>query len=232
MHLAIMQPYLFPYIGYFQLIRAVDRFVVYDDVAFINRGWINRNNLLVNGQPSLFTVPLREASQNKLIHEIELDPSPKWREKLLRTIEQNYRKAPQFEPVFALTRAVLMGPETHIGALALSGLRAVCGYLGIDTELVETSRQYGNDHLRAQERILDICRQEAATHYTNPSGGQALYDRGAFAQNGIALTFIRPNAVEYPQWGGPFVPGLSILDVLFFNPPERVQPLLDAYELF
>ncbi|MDR6194877.1 WbqC family protein [Siphonobacter sp. SORGH_AS_0500] len=100
MTLAIMQPYLFPYIGYFQLLNAVDKFVIYDDVAFINRGWINRNSILNNGKAQLFTVPLKEASQNKLIHEISIDTDQKWRDKLLKTIQQNYKKAPHFAAVF------------------------------------------------------------------------------------------------------------------------------------
>jgi hypothetical protein len=232
MTLAIMQPYLFPYVGYFQLIRAVDRFVVYDDVAFINRGWINRNKLLVGGKENLFTVPLREASQNKLIYEIEVEANPKWREKLLRTIEQSYKKAPYFVPVFALTSEVLLGPETRIGDLATQSLRRVSEYLELSTEFIETSRVYGNEHLRAQDRILDICQREGADHYINTSSGEALYDRGEFARHGIRLTFIRPKPVEYPQFGGEFVPWLSILDVLFFNSPEHVRSLLDAYELF
>lgn len=232
MTLAIMQPYLFPYLGYFQLIRAVDRFVVYDDVAFINRGWINRNKILVGGQENLFTVPLRDASQNRLIHEIEVEGNPKWREKLLRTIEQSYKKAPHFAPVFALVSEVLRGPETRIGDLATSSLRRVSAYLDLETEFVESSRGYGNEHLRAQDRILDICQREGADHYINTSSGEALYDRAEFARNGIRLTFIRSKAVEYPQFGGEFVPWLSILDVLFFNSPEQVRNLLDAYELF
>ncbi|HEY0111260.1 MAG TPA: WbqC family protein, partial [Fibrella sp.] len=107
MTLAIMQPYVLPYIGYIQLMNTVDTFVFYDDVAFINRGWVNRNRLLVNGKEYLFTIPLKEASQNKTIREIELANDPKWRGKLLKTIEQSYRKAPQYTVVMPMTERII-----------------------------------------------------------------------------------------------------------------------------
>ena len=231
MTLAIMQPYFLPYIGYFSLLKAVDRFVVYDDVAFINRGWVNRNQILVGGKAHLFTIPLREASQNKKIREIELDESTRWREKLLRTVEQTYKKAPHFAPAYSLLAQVLQTPAGTIADLALNGLRAVNEYLGLRTELVPTSTVYQNSHLKAQERILNICRREGADRYINPIGGMELYDKSTFAEAGIELFFIQSEKVEYPQFGGEFVPWLSILDVLMFNSPTQVHALLDRYAL-
>lgn len=231
MTLAIMQPYFLPYIGYFSLLKAVDRFVVYDDVAFINRGWVNRNQILVGGKAHLFTIPLREASQNKKIREIALDESTRWREKLLRTVEQSYKKAPHFAPAYSLLAQVLQTPAETIADLALNGLQAVNEYLGLRTELVPTSIVYENDHLRASERILDICRREGASRYINPTGGMELYDKSTFAEAGIELFFIQSEKVEYPQFGGEFVPWLSILDVLMFNSPTQVHALLDRYAL-
>lgn len=226
-----MQPYFLPYVGYFSLMKAVDRFVVYDDVAFINRGWVNRNQILVGGKAHLFTIPLREASQNKKIRQIALDESTRWREKLLRTVEQSYKKAPQFTPAYALLAQVLQTPAGTIADLALNGLRAVNEYLGLHTELVPTSTVYENDHLKAQDRILDICRREGASRYINPVGGMELYDKATFAEAGIELFFIHSEKVEYPQFGGEFVPWLSILDVLMFNSPAQVHALLDRYAL-
>lgn len=231
MTLAIMQPYFLPYIGYFSLMKAVDRFVVYDDVAFINRGWVNRNQILLNGKAHLFTIPLREASQNKKIRDIALDESTRWREKLLRTVEQGYKKAPHFAPAYSLLAQVLQTPAGTIADLALAGLRAVNEYLGLRTEVVPTSTEYENSHLKAQERILDICRREGASRYVNPVGGMELYDKPTFAAAGIELFFIQSENVEYPQFGGDFVPWLSILDVLMFNSPAQVHALLDRYAL-
>jgi hypothetical protein len=226
-----MQPYLFPYIGYFQLMKAVEKFVVYDDVSFINRGWINRNNLLINGKASLFTVPLTGASQNRLIKDIPLAEDAKWPEKLMKTIEVNYRRAPFFGPVQQLLTGILAQRGVYINELIVASLKAINAYLGIGTTLVESSVVYGNDHLKAQDRILDICRQEGCTTYVNPIGGTALYDKDRFGAAGIALKFIKSKPIAYRQFSGPFVPWLSIIDVLMFNPAEEVNHLLNEYEL-
>ncbi len=231
MTLAIMQPYFLPYIGYFQLMQAVDRFVIYDDVAFINRGWVNRNQILVGGKAHLFTIPLREASQNKRIREIQLDESTKWRGKLLRTVEQSYKKAPQFEAAHALLTQVLGTPAENIADLARNGIGAVNEYLEIKTEVIPSSTVYENEHLKAQERILDICQKEEATRYINPTGGRELYDKTIFSATGINLFFIQSKREEYPQKSPEFVPWLSILDVLMWNNVAQTRALLGGFDL-
>lgn len=231
MTLAIMQPYFLPYIGYMQLMGAVDTFVLYDDVSFINRGWINRNRLLINGQEYLFTLPLKDASQNKRINEVHLADDPKWRGKLLKTIEQGYRKAPQYAGVMPLTEKIINFATDSITDLAHYSLVELNQYLGLTTRLVPSSSVYNNVELKAQERILDICRQEGATRYINPIGGTELYDKPSFAEAGIELNFIRTNRVEYAQFKNEFIPYLSILDVLMFNDVEQTRHLLGAYEL-
>ncbi|MBO9636811.1 MAG: WbqC family protein, partial [Siphonobacter aquaeclarae] len=177
MKLAIMQPYLFPYIGYFQLLKTVDKFVLYDDVAFINRGWINRNKVLVNGKEQLFTIPLREASQNKKILEIDIDDTQKWRDKLLKTLQQSYKKAPQYAAVYPVIEEILQTPATRIADLIAVSITLLANYLSISTEIVPSSTIYANQHLKGPERILDICLQEGASEYINPIGGMELYDR-------------------------------------------------------
>ncbi len=231
MVLAIMQPYFLPYIGYFQLMKAVDKFVLYDDVNFINRGYINRNNLLVNGKASLFTIPLKDASQNKLIYEVGLSDDNSWQKKLTRTVEQSYKKAPQFETVFPLFLDIVAYVPQNIGDFCYYSLTQINGYLGIGTQLVPSSAIYGNEQLKREERILDICRLEKATHYINPQGGIALYDRDNFASQRIRLSFLKAGLAPYPQYRDTFVPGLSILDVLMFNDIRRTHELLDQYEL-
>ncbi|WP_461100991.1 WbqC family protein [Spirosoma koreense] len=231
MTLAIMQPYFLPYIGYMQLMSAVDTFVLYDDVAFINRGWINRNRLLINGQEYLFTVPLKDASQNKRINEVQLADDPKWRSKLLKTIDQGYRKAPFYQTVMPLTENIVNFTTGSIAELVYNSLIELNQYLGIKTRLVQSSSVYNDADLKAQERILDICRQENATRYINPIGGTELYDKPTFTEAGIELNFIRTNRVEYPQFRNEFVPWLSIIDILMFNDPSAVQLLLREYEL-
>lgn len=229
--IAIMQPYFLPYIGYFQLMAAVDRFVVFDDVNYINRGWINRNRLLLNGEAHTFTVPLHGASQNKLICDIELADDDGWRDKLLRTIRQAYAKAPCRAQVFPLMECIICHPAHRLDEFLLHSLREIAGYLDLATEIVGSSRSYGNAQLHGQERILDICKQEGAARYINAIGGEALYDREYFREQCIELKFLRSRPLSYAQGKGEFVPWLSILDVLMFNPQPEVQRLLGEMDL-
>lgn len=229
--IAIMQPYFLPYIGYFQLMAAVDKFVVFDDVNFINRGWINRNRLLLNGAPHTFTLPLRSASQNRLICEIELDDNQEWRKKLLRTIRLAYGKAPFYLQVSALLESVINYPSIRLDEFLLNSLREVVRYLSLEVEIVSTSRIYGNAHLKGQERILDICRQEQASVYINPIGGVDLYDRASFSERELSLNFLRSRPVRYSQGKGEHVEWLSVMDVLMFNEPTAVRLLLTEMDL-
>ena len=233
MKLVVMQPYLFPYVGYFQLLAAADRFVVYDDVQFIKGGWINRNRLLVNGQPWLFTVPLDQPSPNRLINDIELRPAAAWQPKLLQTIEQNYRRAPQFEVVYSLIQQIFSAESRTIADLVRVSLRSLVNYLDLSVELIPTSAVYGNESLRAQARVLDICRREGASTYINAMGGQALYDGETFQQAGVSLQFLQPELVAYAQQGKlpDFVAGLSIIDVLMNNSRAESQKLVQRYSL-
>lgn len=231
MTIAIMQPYFLPYIGYLQLMNTVDAFIFYDDVAFINRGWVNRNRILVNGKDHLITVPLKDASQNKRIADIDLSDDPKWRSKLLQTIGQSYRKAPFYTTVYPLLEKIVNLEVRTIADLVRGSFVVINDYLGIQTVIVPSSDRYGNSDLKAQERILDICRQEKADRYINPIGGMELYDRQRFADAGIELFFMQSKRVEYPQFQNEFVPWLSIADVLMFNDVPTVQKMLGEFEL-
>jgi len=231
MKLAIMQPYFLPYIGYFQLLAAADKFVVLDDVNYINRGWINRNRLLLNGVAHTFTVPLRGASQNRLICEIELDDAQDWREKLLRTIRQAYRRAPCYVQASALLESIINHPSTRLDEFLLNSIREIVSYLSLEVEIVASSHIYQNTHLKGQERILDICRQEHASIYINPIGGVDLYDRASFSKYDLSLCFLRSRQVGYSQGKGEHVPWLSIMDVLMFNEPSVVRRLLAERDL-
>lgn len=231
MKVAIMQPYFFPYIGYFQLIDAVDKFIVYDDVNYINRGWINRNNILINGRAGLISIPLQGASQNKRIKDIALVAEEKWKNTLLKTIEQNYKKAPFFSVVFNMICQVLNYNSSSISELNYKGIIMICKYLGITTEFVKTSEKYQNSELKGQYRILDICKKEGATHYYNPIGGTELYDRELFRKNALSLSFLKSNLEPYEQFQHEFIPALSILDVLMFRDTAAFKKMLLNYNL-
>jgi len=227
-----MQPYLFPYLGYFQLMHAVDRFVVADDVVFIKQGWINRNRLLINRRPAYFTVPMKRHPADTLIKDVEIDDhGTRWRARILKTIENFYRRAPSFHAVYPVVERVITGPFARIGDMARASLGEVRAYLAIPATIVESSSTYGNAHLRAQDRVIDTCRAERATDYVNAPGGRALYSAEAFLAHGIRLHFVCSQPAEYPQFADSFVPGLSIIDVLMFNTPAGARDLLTRYRL-
>ena len=231
MRLAVMQPYFLPYIGYYQLMAAVDKFVIFDDVNFMNRGWINRNRILVNGKESMMTVPLTRASQNQKISEIDIAHDHPWQRKLLRTIEQSYKRTPHFEEVFPLVSSIINAPATNLAAFVTQSLMSVKEWLGIECEMVKTSSTYANTQIKGEARILDICRQEGATHYVNLPGGKDLYHKATFAAQGITLRFIHPLPVAYPQKAPAFVPWLSALDVMMCNGRLPTSAMLNAVEL-
>jgi hypothetical protein len=226
-----MQPYLFPYIGYYQLIHAADTFVVYDDVNFIKGGWINRNRILSNGEPLLFRVPLFKASPNKKIYEIKIGRDPKWLRKLNKTLEQSYRKAEFYTETILVLRAIFQREYETIDALAFQSLKTVSDFLEISTGFVRTSRKYNNQQLKGQDRVLDICHQEGADTYINACGGRALYCRQAFHEAGIQLYFMKSMNLKYRQPSAAFWPNLSIIDVLMHNGHKNTKKLLNCYDL-
>lgn len=232
MKLAIMQPYFLPYIGYWQMLAAVDKFVVLDDAAFIPRGWINRNRILVNGSPHMFTLPVSGASQNRLICEIERADTDKWRQKFLSTLRQNYGQCPYHDVVVCLLEHMLANPERTLSRYILDSLRTMADYLGITTELIIASTCHGKHDLKGQERIIDICKREEADSYFNLPGGILLYERDKFAGEGIELRFVMPNETSYPQKKAEcFVPWLSIIDILMNVGRERTQKMLGDFTL-
>jgi hypothetical protein len=233
MKLGIMQPYIFPYIGYFQLIKAVDRFVVYDDVAFIKQGWINRNRILLNGEPHTFTVPLKNASSFVTIGNtgINQDIYLIWCSKFLKTITQAYSKAPYYNEIFELISLVLFEPSDTISNLATNSLIKTCEYLKITTEFVRSAKHYLNSDLKAEVRVIDICKKEKADIYINPIGGKELYDKADFKQAGLDLFFLRTSNITYGQRAFKFVPWLSIIDVMMYNAPETITGFLNDFEL-
>ena len=233
MKLAIMQPYLFPYFGYFQLINAVDKFVVYDDVNFIKQGWINRNSVLLGEKAFLFTVPLKNQSSFLKINETNINDVlyPSWSRKFLRSVEQNYNKAPFFDQVFPLIKSVFETEDLHIATMATRSLKLVSAYLGIDTVFVDSSSNYGNHDLSSQYRVLDICKKEHATGYINLIGGIELYSKDDFKKQGIDLQFIKSGSIAYKQFTDTFVSNLSIIDILMFNEVSDVRKIINNYEL-
>lgn len=231
MKIGIMQPYFFPYLGYWQLLNAVDKYVIYDDVNYIKNGWINRNNILLNGKSHLLTIPLEGASPFLPINQIKMTAREKDKEKLLKTIEQAYKKAPYFDKVFPIIQSVIMEESCLLSHALEKQFRLVCDYLGIKTELIISSEIEKNNDLKAQDKVLHICHILGGTEYVNAIGGQALYSKADFEQEGIKLHFLKTNLTEYKQFKNAFVPGLSMIDILMFNSSKMVLDLLQKYTL-
>jgi hypothetical protein len=231
MKIAVMQPYFFPYLGYFQLVHATNRFVFYDDVTYIKGGWINRNRWLSRNGSTYFTIPVQDASSFRSIAHTQVVPKGAWVTKLRKTFQESYGKAPCFTQAFELLDGVLSLDEPSIARWAATSVRAVANYLDPAPRFIETSARYGNAQLKAAERVLDICRQESASVYINAIGGQALYDPADFSARGVELRFLRTRPVTYRQFREPFVASLSILDVIAFNPREIIRQFLQEYDL-
>ncbi|CAB3778808.1 hypothetical protein LMG28138_00607 [Pararobbsia alpina] len=217
-----MQPYFFPYLGYFQLMAKVNAFVLYDDVNFINRGWINRNRININGAAHMLTVPLQHASQNQLICDIAMSDDSAWRNRIVKSIQQAYARSSQFQRVFPLVERIVHHPANSLADYLLHGLTCLRDHLGLKTDIVATSRRYGNADLKAQARIVDICLRENANLYINSIGGLELYDRTHFEQQGLKLAFLTPALQPHSDAGAAFIPGLSIIDVLMHNDAASV----------
>lgn len=228
MTLAIMQPYLFPYIGYWQLINAVDTFVIFDDVNFIKKGYINRNSIMVGGKSQQFTLELVGASQNKLINEIEVGNNSK---KLLKTIEISYKKAQYFEAVFPIIVDILNQEEKNLSKFIGYSLEKLSDYLEIDTKFIYSSDIKKDNTLKAQDKILDICKKLDATNYINAIGGQELYNKEKFQEHNIQLNFLKTELKEYKQFKNEFISYLSIVDVLMFNSIDEVKNMLNKFNL-
>lgn len=230
---AIMQPYFFPYIGYYQMAAAVERFLIYDDVNYINRGYIARNKLLVNGKEWNFAVPLSGASQNLLIKDVGIDMGSwePWKKKFLRTVDMSYRKAPNYGPGMELLEEVLTITDDRITSLAQRSVQLLMERLGRPVRFERTSEMELRQDLKFEERLIDICQHEHVSHYIQSQGGTSLYSTGRWKELGLSLQFIRPTSMEYPRQGG-WVPGLSMLDAILHVPFAELNPLLDNYELF
>jgi hypothetical protein len=231
MKVAIMQPYFLPYIGYFQLINDVDLFIVYDNIKYTKKGWINRNRMLLGGSDAMFSIPLKKDSDSMEIRDREL--SSDFRSgKFLNQFREAYRKAPFFDPSFTLLEQILSTRASNLFDFLHASIEMACAHLGINTRIIVSSTIDVEHSLQGQDKVLALCHAVAADAYVNPIGGLDLYSKSAFASKGIELSFLRSNLTEYRQFNATFVPWLSIIDVLMFNSTERIEGYLSTgYEL-
>jgi hypothetical protein len=231
MKAAIMQPYLFPYLGYFQRAAAVDAFVFHDDDNYKKGGWVNRNRILVNEKARYFTLCIVKASSNKLIKDLEIVADPANRNRITNIIRSYYSKAPMLKEIMPMLEGLINNPEKNLSDYIESAFRCLCGYLGIKAAFLRSSELKKDPALKGQDKVIDILKKVGATEYINPIGGSALYSKDVFKKNAIELNFIKMREIKYAQFDGKFVPDLSIVDVLMFNPKDAVKNMLNSYEI-
>ncbi|MDP3115398.1 MAG: WbqC family protein [Candidatus Cloacimonadaceae bacterium] len=253
MKLAVMQPYFLPYLGAYQHVYAVDKYIIYGSVNFRNNGWFNRNRLMEkNKGPRYFNIPMIESSFLKTFRDIEVDPSQRWRVKLLRTIELNYNKCDYYAVTFDLIRGIVLCDLVHLDEFNANSMIMVSKHLDINTQIVLDRGNYAaietelgskfdetiesgdivsHDLDKKTARIIEICKQEQAATYVNPIGGQALYSKSVFKANGIELLFLKTREIRYKQMYDSFEPNLSILDVLMNCGKDQTKELIKEYDL-
>lgn len=231
MKLGIMQPYFFPYIGYWQLLNIVECYILYDDVNFIKGGWINRNQILSNGDAQYFNVSMQNSSSNRLINEIGVSENQILKKKMITTLQTCYAKAPYYNDIIPMLSNIIMNETTNLSKYIEYSIHSICKFLNINTELICSSTIAKNNDLRGQDKILDICRIYGADEYYNAIGGIDLYNKDIFDEQGVSLHFVKTNSIEYKQYNNNFIPNLSIIDVMMFNSPEEIHQMLDNYTL-
>ena len=231
MRVGIMQPYFFPYIAYWQLMNCVDTFVIYDDVNFIKKGWINRNRILINGEAAYINLPMRGISQNKLIKEVYVNKDEREQQKTLDRIKFAYINAPFFNDVFPIIEEIFASKEETASGFISDSFRFICLCLGIRTKRIMSSDIEKDNELRGEDKIIAICEEMGAKEYVNPIGGIELYKPEKFNDAGIKLSFLNSKLTPYRQFGSQFIPALSIIDVLMFNGVEATKRMLNDYSI-
>ena len=228
MKIGIMQPYLFPYIGYWQLIKAVDTYVVYDDAAYIKGGWINRNNYLFINDKKLFTIQIKGASSYKLIKDIEIIDSFS---NFIKMLKNNYSKAPYFLKTMELINKIISFDKCNLALFISNSIQVILDYLNINVDVILSSSVNKNDALKGKDKVIDICKVLNASDYYNAIGGMELYNKQEFLQNNIKLFFLKTNITWYKQFNNDFIPGLSIIDIMMFNSIKEINLMLDNFDL-
>jgi hypothetical protein len=232
MKIGIMQPYLFPYIGYFQLINSVDTFVLYDNIQYSKKGWINRNRVLANGREEYFTVPLKKGSDYlHVVNRVLADNHTKQLNKILNKIEASYRKSPYFSEVFPVLKSAFLNHHINLFDYLHFALEKVLKHLQITTQIIVSSDININHELKSQDKVIAICKALNADCYINPIGGLDLYNINHFSENELKLSFLQSNTITYKQFDNDFIPWLSIIDVMMFNSKESIKTYLNSYSL-
>jgi len=234
MKLGIMQPYFFPYLGYYALLKYVDKWIVFDTVQFIRHGWIERNRILKPTEGwQYISVPLEKHSRDTLIKDIKIKNTEDWKNKIIRQLDHYKKKAPYYNQVINFLQNIFSYNTDSISLLNSYLLNKTCDYIGINfnyeifSELNITIGSINDPG----DWAFEISKAVGADCYINPPGGIELFDKKKFNNAMIDLNFLKINITEYNQSRKTFEPGLSIIDAMMFNSPSEISKMLDDFIL-
>lgn len=234
MKLAGMQPYFFPYLGYFGLIKHSDIFIIADNVQYIEPGWIRRNRILKPNEGWQYVgIPVVKCSHKTSIKEVKINESEPWRDRIIRQLQHYSKRAPYYNDVIRFLERAFEAETDSIADLNVQLLAETCRYIGIPFHAEVFSRlDVVVERANApDEWALNTCRALDADTYINPPGGIEFYDHRKYARAGIELEFLKVNLRPYDQGAGAFEEGLSILDAMMFNTPQEIRAMLDDYDI-
>lgn len=234
MKIAIMQPYLFPYIGYFSLIRNTDHFVFFDTPQYIRKGWINRNRLLgTGGKDIYFTVPVEKCPRETPIKDVKISYNENWKEKWMGQLTIYKKRAPYYLTVMQLIQEVLNSEAEYISKMAITSVIKTCQYLEMDIDYdIYSEMNLPMSEVNApDEWALEITRAMKYDTYVNPPGGKSFFNADKYRKADIELEFLTQELLKYNQRVGVFVPGLSIIDVMMFCSPSEIVSMMNSYKI-
>ncbi len=236
MKVGIMQPYTFPYLGYFQLINYVDKWVVFDDAQFISKGWVNRNRILhpdIKKEWQYFTVPVKKHSRESRIKAVEINEEKPWRDEFLGKLTSYKKKAPFYAETVEFIGDCISFNGGSLSEWIIYTLENTCAYLNIPFDhSVFSETEMSTDNVQhAGQWALEIADTLGADEYVNPPGGYTIFNENEFQEKNIELKFLKPDLIPYVQRRDGFVPGLSIVDVMMWNDKDKIHRLLTDFEI-
>ena len=240
-----MQAYFLPYIGYYQLINSVDVFVIYEYIGFRKSSWVTRNRILDKGknEPTYINLSVSKKSIGEIVSTVNLAHKKERIEAIDKLIYFNYKKAPFFYEIYPFLKDILYCEEQNLHTYNAKITKSVCELLSIETKIIadnpdclqiertleKSASKSGNNTMT--QRVIELCKFYGGNHYINPIGGVELYSREDFQKSDLEISFVKTEPIVYDQFKSPFVPGLSIIDVLMHNGINGTRDLLNSYQL-
>lgn len=223
-----MQPYFFPYLGYYQLAHSSENFIFLDDANYIKQGYINKNSIILNRKAQNFSIPVKNISSFRKINEhVYIDDFSKF----LKMIELAYKNSIFFQQAMPIIEAVALDKTLNVAEKNAKSLISVFSYLNLERSFFFSSEIDAGREKKGQDRVIEICKIIGISKYRNSIGGKEIYDPNAFQKENIELKFIKSINKPYSQGKHEFIANLSIIDLLMHCNKETIIKNLGNYEL-